>query len=174
MESEPTGLLRFTQNPCGLALGQALLNWGCHSWGLAAARPRWRTGALGQMPGADQDSPCPYATGLFLAVRVSPGSQSLGRACQVAVACRRHTHTLLHLRPQKIGARPLCRHAGAVLGAAEKQEASRPAEGSARVGWPMPLLFWFSTPSCDSLSYQVSEHILSDNDDTGIAVLNFP
>ena len=37
--------------------------------------------------------PCPFATGLFLAVRVSPGPQSLGRACQVAVVCRGHTHT---------------------------------------------------------------------------------
>lgn len=148
-------------------LGMPLLGAGC-------SPPKVENRCSGPDAWGDQDSPCPYATGLFLVVRVSPGSQSLGRACQVAVVCRRHTHTLLHLRPRKIGARPLCRHAGAVLGAAEKQEASHPAEGSARVGWLMPLLFWFSMPSCDSLSYQVSEHILSDDDDTGIAVLNFP
>ena len=75
-----------------------------------------------------------------------PG-EGLSGGCRVQ---RTHTHTLFHLRPWKIGARPLCRHVGAVLGASEKQEASRPAEGSARVGWPMPLLFWFSVPSCDS------------------------
>lgn len=57
----------------------------------------------------------------------------------MAVVCRGHTYThcFEHLRPWKTGARALCRQAGAVLGA------SHPAEGSARVGWLMPLLFCF-------------------------------
>lgn len=48
-----------------------------------------------------------------------------------------YTHCFEHLRPWKTGARALCRQAGAVLGT------SHAAEGSAHVGWLMPLLFWF-------------------------------
>lgn len=111
LHSEP---MRPGTEPGAAGLGLPL-------WGLAAAHPRQRTGALGQMPGADQDPPCSRATGLSLTVRVSPG---LGRACQMAVVWGGHTYThcFEHLRPWKTGAQALCRQAGVVLGASHLAE----------------------------------------------------